>query len=126
MHFASHPGGDRDAVSFPVCEPYMGIARHLKLLDYFGVGMPVVSTPIVSMLDMKNEVYVGDTVGELTEAIECALSESTESLNLARRKTIAREHTLENIAELLGRVCQLTASCGWMRQDEPKGKMRDG
>jgi hypothetical protein len=56
------------------------------------------------MLEMKNEVYVGDTVGELTEAIESALSESAESPKRARRKTIAHEHSLENIAELLGRV----------------------
>jgi hypothetical protein len=85
-------------------DPVQNNCVPLKLLDYFGVGMPVVSTPIVSMLELKNEVYVGDTVGELTEAIECALSESAESPKRARRMEIAREHSLDKAATLLGMI----------------------
>src|SRR5579862_6515624 len=73
----------------------------LKLLDYFGEGMPVVATPILSMLEMRDVVYLGETASELIDATQEALNEPPESPKRARRKKIAREHSLENIASLL-------------------------
>lgn len=79
----------------------------LKLLDYFGMGMPVVTTPIVSMLEMRDVVYLGETAGELIDAIQEALRETADSPRRARRKEIAREHSLVNIASLLRGILPL-------------------
>lgn len=79
----------------------------LKLLDYFGVGMPVVSTPIEGMLELKDLVYTGDSASELTSAIELALNEPPGSSIRNRRKEFAREHSLENIAALLRKILPL-------------------
>jgi hypothetical protein len=79
----------------------------LKLLDHFEVGTPVVSTPIISVQELSDVVYLGENVTELTSAIESALSELSDSPKRARRKEIAREHSLENIAEFLSRVLPL-------------------
>lgn len=76
----------------------------LKLLDYFGLGMPVVSTPIASVAEFKDIVYIGGNADELTDAIECALREPADSPKRARRMEIAREHSLDNIAALLGKI----------------------
>jgi glycosyltransferase involved in cell wall biosynthesis len=79
----------------------------LKLLDHFEIGTPVVSSPIISVEDLRDVVYVGANVAELTNAIESALNEPSESPKRARRKEIAREHSLENIAAFLGKVLPL-------------------
>jgi glycosyltransferase involved in cell wall biosynthesis len=76
----------------------------LKLLDYFRVGMPVVSTPIEGMLELREMVYTGGTVDELTEAVERALSEQADSSKRSRRKEFAEGHSLENFARLLSRI----------------------
>jgi len=90
-------------------DPVQNNCVPLKLLDYFGLGMPVVSTPIVSMLELKDVVYFGDTVSELTEAIERALEESADSPKRARRMEIARGHSLDNVATLLGKILPLSS-----------------
>jgi glycosyltransferase involved in cell wall biosynthesis len=79
----------------------------LKLLDYFGVGMPVVSTPIEGMLELTDLVYTGDSAGELTRAIDLALNEPADSSVRDRRKEFARKHSLENIALLLRKILPL-------------------
>ena len=79
----------------------------LKLLDYFGVGMPVVSTPIGGMLELRDLVYTGESASELTGAIELALNEPGDSSKRDRRKEFARERSLENIAALLGKILPL-------------------
>jgi glycosyltransferase involved in cell wall biosynthesis len=79
----------------------------LKLLDYFGAGLPVVATPIADMKELQDLVYLGTTAGELTIALERALSESADNPKRARRKEIAQEHSLENIAVLLGKILPL-------------------
>ena len=76
----------------------------LKLLDHFAVGTPIVGTPILSFRELGDLVYLGENAGELIRAVECALTEPPDSPKRARRKEIARDHSLENIAALLGRV----------------------
>jgi len=88
-------------------DPVQNNCVPLKLLDYFGLGLPVVSTPIVSMLEMKDVVYTGETAAGSIDAIEKALNEPVDSPKRARRKEIAREHSLENIAALLGKILPL-------------------
>jgi glycosyltransferase involved in cell wall biosynthesis len=79
----------------------------LKLLDHFALDTPVVSTPIISVWELSDVVYTGENAGELIHAVESALSESPDSPKRARRKEIAREHSLENIAALLAKLLPL-------------------
>ncbi len=79
----------------------------LKLLDHFELGTPVVSTPIISTRELRDVVYLGKNAAELTSAIESALAETSDSPKRARRKEIAREHSLENIAAFLKKVLPL-------------------
>ncbi len=79
----------------------------LKLLDHFALGKPVVSTPIASLLEYSSVAYLGNTPGELIQAIEDALRESPESPKRIRRKQIAEEHSLRNIATFLSGVLPL-------------------
>jgi Glycosyl transferases group 1 len=79
----------------------------LKLLDHFEIGTPVVSTPIISVRELSDVVYQGENVAELTSAIESALGEPLESPKRARRKEIACEHSLENIAAFLAKLLPL-------------------
>ena len=76
----------------------------LKLFDYFAAGLPVVSTPIIYLWEMPDLAYTGDTPAELIRAVESALTEPRNGPARARRKEMAREHSIENIAALLGRV----------------------
>jgi hypothetical protein len=79
----------------------------LKLLDHFEFGTPLVSTPIISVRELSDVLYSGGNVAELTSAIESALSEPSDSPKRARRKEIACEHSLENIAAFLEQVLPL-------------------
>jgi glycosyltransferase involved in cell wall biosynthesis len=76
----------------------------LKLLDYFGLGMPVISTPIEGMLELKDLVYTGESASDLTGAIELALNEPADSSKRDRRKEFAQKHSLENFAALLRKI----------------------
>jgi hypothetical protein len=79
----------------------------LKLFDYFAAGLPVVSTSIVYLWEMNDLVYLGDTPKELISAVDAALAEPVDSPKRPRRKAIAQEHSLENIAAELLRVLPL-------------------
>ena len=76
----------------------------LKLLDHFTLGMPVVSTPIASLLALSDVAYLGNTRDELIRAIEEALQETPESAKRIRRMEIAEEHSLQNTAAFLSKV----------------------
>jgi hypothetical protein len=76
----------------------------LKLFDYFAAGLPVVSTPILYVWNMEELVYTGDTARELIAAVEFALNEPPEDPRRARRKEIAKEHSIENIAKLMAGI----------------------
>jgi hypothetical protein len=79
----------------------------LKMLDYFGAGTPIAATPIIAFQEVSDVVYLGKDAGELIHAVESALSEPPDSPKRARRKEIAREHSLENIAAFLSKVLHL-------------------
>jgi hypothetical protein len=79
----------------------------LKMLDHFAVGTPIATTPIITFQELSDVVYLGKNADELIRAIESALSEPLESPKRARRKEIAREHSLENIAAFLEKVLPL-------------------
>lgn len=76
----------------------------LKLFDYFAHGIPVVSSPILYVRQYRDLVYIGGTAEELTCAISSALAEPADSPKRARRKAVAREHSIENQARILARL----------------------
>jgi glycosyltransferase involved in cell wall biosynthesis len=83
----------------------------LKLFEYFAVGIPVVSTPIIHLWEYGDLVYLGDTAQELAVAIEAALNEPVDSPKRARRMAIAREHSLESLAAQLRLALPMGLPC---------------
>jgi hypothetical protein len=77
------------------------------MLDHFGAGTPIAATPIVTFQEFSDVVYLGKDAAELIHAVESALNEPLDSPKRARRKEIAREHSLENIASFLSKVLPL-------------------
>ena len=83
----------------------------LKAFDCFALGIPVVSTPLINLWEYKDLIYFGDTAQELASAVEHALNESVDSPRRAARIEIAREHSIENLAALLGEYLPLGGGC---------------
>ena len=73
----------------------------LKIFDYFALGMPVVSTPIVAVREYADLVYLGATPNEFAEAISFALKEPIDSPKRAKRMTVARDHSIDSLAPML-------------------------
>jgi hypothetical protein len=79
----------------------------LKIYDYFSVGLPVVSASILNLVDSSGEIYFGDAVDELAQAVSSALLEPVNSPKRAARVEISRRHSIEKFAEALGRTLPL-------------------
>jgi Glycosyl transferases group 1 len=79
----------------------------LKLFDYFLAGLPVVSTPVLSLLEYSDLIYFGDTAVEFARAIEAALAEPVASPKRARRIEVARAHSTEALGRRLDEVLEL-------------------
>lgn len=91
-------------VGFMPYDGYLDFNLHcvpLKLFEYFALGMPVVSTPMIHLWEYKDLIYFGDAAEELALAIEAALNEPFDSPKRAMRIEIARKHSLENLASEL-------------------------
>lgn len=74
----------------------------LKLFDYFAVGIPVVSTPILHLSEeCRDLVYLGTTAAELANGIRRALVEAPNDPRREQRKEIARAHSFEEMAGIL-------------------------
>jgi hypothetical protein len=86
---------------YDCANPYNLHCVPLKLFDYFALGMPVASTPIVAIQEYGGLVYAGGTANELADAISLALRESDDSPKKAKRVAVAREHSVENVSEIL-------------------------
>lgn len=76
----------------------------LKLFDYFAQGLPVVSTRILNLLEFPDTIYFGDDAAELSRAVELALDEPADSPLKAKRIAVAREHSIEALADVLAEV----------------------
>lgn len=93
--------------------PYDCLAGHnfhcvpLKLFEYFALGLPVVSTPLIELWDLGDLVYLGDTAAELERAVERALEEPPDSPKRKQRMDFARGHSIESLADTLKRVLPL-------------------
>ena len=76
----------------------------LKLLDYFLAGIPVVSTPVLSLLEYSDLIYFGETAREFSRAIELALDEPLESPKRAARLEVAFAHSTEALGRQLDEI----------------------
>jgi hypothetical protein len=76
----------------------------LKVLDYFFAGIPVVSTPVLSLLEYSDLIYFGETPTEFSCAIERALDEPPESPKHVARREVARAHSTEALGRRLAAI----------------------
>jgi glycosyltransferase involved in cell wall biosynthesis len=97
-------GLDVGLMPYDCANPYNLHCVPLKLFDYFALGMPVVSTPIVAIREYGDLVYTGETATELADAISLALKEADDSPQKARRVAVAKEHSVENVSEILREI----------------------
>jgi hypothetical protein len=58
-------------------------------------------------VDSSGEIYFGDTVDELAQAVSSALLEPVNSPKRATRVELSRRHSIEKFAEALGRTLPL-------------------
>jgi hypothetical protein len=82
----------------------------LKLLDYFLAGLPVVSTPLLSLSEFSDLIYFGDTAPTFARAVEAALAEPTTSAKRQRRVEVARAHSTEALGRRLEEVLDFSVS----------------
>ena len=97
-------GLDVGLMPYDCANPYNLHCVPLKLFDYFALGMPVVTTPIVSVAEYGDLVYTGSTAAELAGVITLALKEADNSPKKAKRMAVARKHAVENVSEILSEV----------------------
>ena len=64
----------------------------LQIFDYFLEGIPVVSTPVVSLGEFGDLVYFADTSDQFVRSVEHALAEPLASPKRRSRKGIALAH----------------------------------
>jgi glycosyltransferase involved in cell wall biosynthesis len=76
----------------------------LKLFEYFAIGMPVVSVPLINLWEYGDLIYFGDTADELAKAIQLALDEPLDSPKRRKRMEVAKSHSIENLAQVLRQV----------------------
>ena len=79
----------------------------LKLFDYFSIGLPVASTPIVNLQEFSDIIYFGDDAGKLACAVQSALDEPTASQRKLKRIGIAQEHSIEGLSKVLKHLLPL-------------------
>jgi hypothetical protein len=80
----------------------------LKIFDYFNLGLPVVSTPVLSLREYEGVIYFGETAAELAAAVQRALAEPKDSPKRQHRKEIAQAHTTEVLGRRLEEVLTFT------------------
>jgi glycosyltransferase involved in cell wall biosynthesis len=72
----------------------------LKLMEYFSLGLPVVSTPLPEVVKYKDSVFIASDPRTFGDAIEKALIEDDEKARVSRQE-IAKSHSwLEKSLEL--------------------------
>jgi len=71
----------------------------LKLFEYFAMGLPVVSTPLVELYRYMGLVWTADTSEQFIPAIEEALDEPVDSPKKQERIDVARSHDIPYMIE---------------------------
>lgn len=70
----------------------------LKLLEYFSLGIPVVSTPLPEVAKFGDLVYIGTTMDEFIQKIKTAVEENDDYLRKARIEK-AKQYSWVDIAD---------------------------
>ncbi|MFH0733585.1 MAG: glycosyltransferase [bacterium] len=81
--------------------PISGLTKScnpLKLLEYFALGLPVVSTNIPAVNKFKDFLFIGQTEEDFINLIPKAILANNEQENFARRN-IAEKYSWQSIAE---------------------------
>ena len=73
----------------------------LKLFEYFALGLPVVSAPLINLGEYEDLIYFGDTPESMAPAIKAALDEPADSPKRSKRMQVAREHSIESLGRVL-------------------------
>ncbi len=76
----------------------------LKLFDYLVSGIPIVSTPILSVIEFSDIVYLADTAPEFVRATEAALAEPLTSPKRRLRIEAGRAHSTDALGVRLEEV----------------------
>jgi glycosyltransferase involved in cell wall biosynthesis len=66
----------------------------LKLMEYFAIGIPVISTPLPEVMKHGSNVYIADTADKFIAAIRKALAENDPAIQNIRQQ-LARSHGWE-------------------------------
>ncbi len=66
----------------------------LKLMEYFSLGLPVVSTPLPEVIKYQDRVFIASDPKTFGDAIQKALEENDQNARLSRQK-IAESHSWE-------------------------------
>lgn len=82
----------------------------LKVFDYFREGIPVVSTPVVNLWEFSDVIYFGDDDLELASAIRQALEEPADSPRKTKRIEIAKQNSIEALANALLKILPPTGT----------------
>lgn len=82
-------------------------ANPLKLWEYFALGKPVVASPMIHLWEYEDVIYRGHSTEQMEQAITRALAEPADSPKRQRRMDIAREHSIEKLAEVLRKALPL-------------------
>jgi glycosyltransferase involved in cell wall biosynthesis len=77
----------------------------LKLLEYFALGLPVVSTRLPEVAKFGDLVYLADTAAGFASAIDRALAEDTAAMQFRRREA-ARCRSWDAVAEQFSAVIE--------------------
>lgn len=88
---------DVGLIPFRINDVTLG-SNPLKLLEYFAMGIPVVSTPIPEVERFAPLVRIASTADEWERAIALSLAERGPGTGL-RRRSVARKHSWASIAD---------------------------
>jgi glycosyltransferase involved in cell wall biosynthesis len=80
--------------------PLTIVVNPMKLLEYFALGIPVVSTPLPEVIKHKDLVYIAGTPDEFASAIDKALRERAPDLRQSRLD-LAMSHSWASKAQEL-------------------------
>lgn len=115
--------GPVDYELIPSCAAYFDVAlipfkinkltlavNPLKLMEYFAIGLPVVSTPLPEVKKYSDLVYIGSDTESMIISIEKALSEKTNEKKI-KRKEMAQKNSWESKSYLLQKWIENELAC---------------
>jgi hypothetical protein len=84
---------------YDISDPHNLHCVPLKLLDYFAVGLPVVSSKLINITQYKELLFLCETYDEFESAIEKSLAEKINSDIREKRKEVYFSHSTKKTSE---------------------------